>query len=123
VRRYKPREHGRILHGKMYLIQNVPGLGGLGIVGSSNFTGAGLNTNLELNAVLKQHSATAQLQQWYERLWQDAEDYKAALLEMLEQFTRPLSPYEVYRKVIYEAYRARLESDLSERDGKPSPIA
>ncbi|MDM7460518.1 MAG: phospholipase D-like domain-containing protein, partial [bacterium] len=122
ARRYKPAEHGRILHGKMYLIQGVPILGAVGVVGSSNFTGAGLTTNLELNAVLKQQAQTAQLKQWYETLWEQAEDYKGELLQMLEQFTRLLSPYEVYIKVIYEAYRDRLEAKLSEQDGKPSPI-
>ncbi len=122
VRRYKPAEHGRILHGKMYLIQGMPMLGAVGIVGSSNFTGAGLTTNLELNAVLKQEAQTNQLREWYERLWEQAEDYKAELLQMLEQFTRPLAPYEVYIKVIYEAYHDRLAAGLSEQDGKSSPI-
>ncbi|MFN7016076.1 MAG: helicase-related protein [Fimbriimonadales bacterium] len=122
VRRYKPAEHGRILHGKMYLIQGVPMPGAVGIVGSSNFTGAGLTTNLELNAVLNQDAKTSRLCQWYEELWEQAEDYKGELLQMLEQFTRPLEPYEVYIKVIYEAYRDRLAAGLSEQDGKPSPI-
>ncbi|GIV10511.1 MAG: hypothetical protein KatS3mg020_0002 [Fimbriimonadales bacterium] len=123
VRRYKPQKHGEILHGKAYLVRGVPILGQLGVVGSSNFTGAGLTTNLELNAILKQQSATDQLYQWYEQLWQQAEDYKAELLAMLEQFTRPLRPYEVYIKVVYEAYRDRLASNLGEQEGRPSPIA
>ncbi|MCS7266179.1 MAG: phospholipase D-like domain-containing protein, partial [Armatimonadetes bacterium] len=37
------------LHGKAYLIEGIPTLGAVGFVGSSNFTGAGLTTNLELN--------------------------------------------------------------------------
>ncbi|GIV08377.1 MAG: hypothetical protein KatS3mg019_0468 [Fimbriimonadales bacterium] len=123
VRRYKPQKHGEILHGKAYLVFGVPILGQLGVIGSSNFTGAGLTTNLELNAILKQQSATDQLYQWYEQLWQQAEDYKAELLAMLEQFTRPLRPYEVYIKVVYEAYRDRLASNLGEQEGRPSPIA
>ncbi|GBC93959.1 RNA polymerase-associated protein RapA [bacterium HR15] len=122
VRRYKPQKHGEILHGKAYLVFGVPMLGQLGIIGSSNFTGAGLTTNLELNALLKQQSATGQLYQWYEQLWEQAEDYKAELLAMLEQFTRPLKPYEVYIKVVYEAYRDRLVSELGGQDDKPSPI-
>ncbi|MCS6919328.1 MAG: helicase-related protein, partial [Fimbriimonadales bacterium] len=123
VRRYKPRERGRILHGKVYLVEGVPYVGAIGVVGSSNFTGAGLTTNLELNAILKQASATNEIHQWYEQLWQEADDYKAELLTMLEQFTRALSPHEVYIKVVYEAYRDRLASNLAEQDGKPSPIA
>lgn len=122
VRRYKPQKHGEILHGKAYLVSGVPMLGRLGVIGSSNFTGAGLTTNLELNALLKQKSATDLLYQWYEQLWDQAEDYKDELLAMLEQFTRELKPYEVYLKVVYEAYRDRLASELGGQDDKPSPI-
>ncbi|MGB9878203.1 MAG: phospholipase D-like domain-containing protein, partial [bacterium] len=52
------------LHGKAYLIDGVPIFASVGIVGSSNFTGAGLNTNLELNAILKQASAVEELRKW-----------------------------------------------------------
>ncbi len=118
IRRYT----NGFLHGKAYLILGVPVIGAAGIVGSSNFTGAGLTTNLELNAVLKQESATEALKRWYETIWQQSEDYKEALLALLQNFTCTLSPYEVYIKVLYESYRDRLESDLREQDGKPSPI-
>ena len=60
---------------------------------------------------------------WFEALWASAEDYKSDLLTLLERFTRPYSPYEIYIKVIYEALRDRLDQDLGERDEKPSPIA
>lgn len=121
VRWHKPIERGRVLHSKAYLILDRSKA--LGFVGSSNFTGAGLTTNLELNAVLKQRSATDALKRWYEAIWQQSADYKADLLALLQNFTRTLSPYEVYVKVLYESYRDRLEGDLREQDGKPSPIA
>jgi len=110
-------------HGKAYIVHGVSTLGALGIVGSSNFTGAGLTTNLELNAVLKQSSAVKELQAWFEKLWAEAEDYKAELLELLERFTRTYTPYEIYIKVIYEALRDKLDQELAEQDEKPSPIA
>ncbi len=110
------------VHGKAYILDGVPALGSLGIVGSSNFTGAGLSTNLELNAVLKQTSAVRELKTWFEHLWNEAEDYKAALLELLERFTRTYTPYEIYIKVLYEAFRDQLDRDLGEEDAKPSPI-
>ncbi len=109
-------------HGKAYIVTGVPALGAVGIVGSSNLTGAGLTTNLELNAVLKQASAVSELQDWFESLWQEAEDYKAELLELLERFTRVYTPYEIYIKVVYEALRDKLDQDLGERDERPSPI-
>ncbi|MER3399360.1 MAG: hypothetical protein C4316_12710 [Chloroflexota bacterium] len=119
VRRYTQT----FCHGKAYIVDGVPALGAVGIVGSSNFTGAGLTTNLELNAVLKQSAAVGELKAWFEGLWQEAEDYKAELLELLERFTRTYTPYEIYIKVVYEALRDRLDQELGERDERPSPIA
>jgi superfamily II DNA or RNA helicase len=123
VRRYVPRERGRVLHGKAYLLLGVPQFGDLGVIGSSNFTGAGLTTNLELNAILKQQSATDALKRWYEAVWEKSEDYKQDLLRLLTEFTDALKPCEVYFKVLYEAYRDRLSAKLSDKDGKPSPVA
>lgn len=77
VRRYTKG----FLHGKAYILQGLPAIGTIGIVGSSNFTGAGLTTNLELNAILKQAHATDELKRWYESLWQQSEDYKLTLLD------------------------------------------
>jgi len=111
-------------HGKAYIVEGVPVLRAVGIVGSSNFTGAGLTTNLELNAVLKQSSAVRELQTWFDDLWAKAEDYKAKVLELLEDFTRTYTPYEIYIKVIYEALRDKLvDQELTEQEKKPSPIA
>jgi len=119
VRRYTKT----FCHGKGYIVHGVPTLGALGIVGSSNFTGAGLTTNLELNAVLKQNAAVRDLQAWFEDLWAQAEEYKAELLELLERFTRTYTPYEIYIKVIYEALRDKLDQELAEQEQRPSPIA
>ena len=111
------------LHGKAYILENIPNLGSVGLVGSSNFTGAGLTANLELNAVLKQQVAVDELRKWFEALWEKSEDYKQELLKMLSTFTCQYKPYEIYIKVVYEAYRDRLGSNLSEKREKPSPIA
>jgi len=110
-------------HGKAYILTGVPALGAVGIVGSSNLTGAGLTANLELNAVLKQGSAVQELGAWFESLWREAEDYKAELLELLGRFTRTYTPYEIYIKVIYEALRDKLDQNLEEEEKRPSPIA
>jgi len=110
-------------HGKAYMVTGIPALGAVSIVGSSNLTGAGLTSNMELNAVLKQSSAVHELQEWFESLWTEAEDYKAELLELLERFTRTYTPYEVYIKIVYEALRDKLDQDLGEQDERPSPMA
>ena len=122
IRWHKPAERGRVLHGKAYLLLNIPAFGELGVIGSSNFTGAGLTTNLELNAILKQQSATDALKRWYEAVWKQSADYKAELLRLLTEFTDALQPCIVYFKVLYEAYRDRLSAKLTDKDGKASPI-
>jgi ERCC4-related helicase len=111
------------LHGKAYIVTGVPNLGAIGIVGSSNFTHAGLTTNRELNAVLKQSSAVRELQEWFEQVFSKSKDYKKELLEILTRFTREYSPYQIYIKVLYEALKDRLSADLGEEYAKPSPIA
>jgi len=110
-------------HGKAYVVTGIPIIGDVGIVGSSNFTGAGLTTNLELNAVLKQGAAVRELQRWFDSLWEEAEDYKSKLLDLLERFTRSYTPYEIYIKVVYEALRDKLDQSLGEQEQRPSPIA
>ena len=111
------------LHGKCYLV-----LGGgvgqdAGIVGSSNFTGAGLEQNLELNATIRNEYPLEHLKKWFETLWDESEDYKHRLLSLLTDFTRRYTPYEIYIKVAYEAYRDRLQTQLAETPEKPSAIA
>ncbi|MGB9878137.1 MAG: helicase-related protein, partial [bacterium] len=50
-------------------------------------------------------------------------DYKSPLIEILGDFTRSYSPYEIYIKILYEAWKDRFETSPAEEDGKPSPIA
>jgi hypothetical protein len=118
VKAYKKK----FLHGKAYIIEGIPYIGGMGIVGSSNFTEAGLESNFELNAVLKQESAVRDLIEWFERFWNEAEDYKAELLELLKPFTAQYLPYEIYMKILYEYFKDRLEVEVSPKDERPSPI-
>jgi len=112
------------LHGKAYIIKDLEGtLDNVGIVGSSNFTAGGLFTNRELNAVLKQSSAVNELVNWFEPLWQSADDYKDELLQLLQPFLRTYSPCEVYIKILYEYHRDKFkEEDIGAKDDKPSPI-
>ena len=95
----------RFTHAKCYIFDDVV------VVGSSNFTKAGLSTNVELNAVLYQPSAQQQVREWFERRWNEAQDSKAELIQVLEdsKFGLPLEPYLMYMKFLYEYYKPRLE--------------
>lgn len=101
----------RFCHAKTYIFENHV------IVGSSNFTYAGLKSNVELNAVLYQPSAQQLVRDWFERRWQKAEPSKEDLIRILEEskFGYPLDPYTMYMKFLYEYYRPRLEELERER--------
>jgi superfamily II DNA/RNA helicase len=101
----------RFNHAKCYIFDEAA------VVGSSNFTGAGLATNIELNAILYQPSAQQKVQEWFERRWQEAQDAKQELVDLLEnsKFGLPLEPYKMYMKFLYEYYKPRLEELERER--------
>jgi hypothetical protein len=52
---------------------------------------------------------------WFDRLWEEAEPFDAALLEVVSRswVSRVLTPYELYLKTLYELVKDRLE------DGQP----
>ena len=73
---------------------NVPD--GYALVGSSNFTRAGLTQNIELNVQVK--SDIDQLQDWFEEHWENGLDVTEAILEIIEKHVREYSPYDVYMR-------------------------
>lgn len=103
----------RFTHAKCYIFDDAV------VVGSSNFTRAGLTTNLELNAVLYQPSAQQQVRNWFDRRWSEGEDAKQELIQILEdsKFGLPLEPFIMYMKFLYEYYKPRLE-ELEREKGK-----
>ena len=110
------------LHGKLYLAQSPHG--SAGVVGSSNFTKRGLGgsnrPNLEINLATDDGDATAELLEWFNRLWDDrrlTEDVKRRVLDALERIGGDYSPDAVYYKTLYELFRkdiqARLDGDAA----------
>jgi len=64
------RHEDRFIHGKAYLFSDNQGV----LAGSSNFTGAGLNSNLELNIGAYNPHVTGQVQEWFDDLWAESEE-------------------------------------------------
>ncbi len=114
----KPR-----LHAKAYILGNETSNNAVGIIGSSNFTKAGLNSNLELNYLEDQvplvvykplndtlpHSHLS----WFNELWndQDLEDWTFEFKELVED--SPLGDltfgaYDVYIKTLMEVFSDEL---------------
>jgi superfamily II DNA or RNA helicase len=80
------------------------------ITGSSNFTGAGLQDNLEFNVELKNRSDYDFALQKFNELWAKSLDVTKDYVTTIEtkspfaQFT----PYELYLKFLYEYFRGEL---------------
>lgn len=103
------RLHTRsFFHGKAYIFQDTV------IVGSSNFTRAGLTRNSELNAVQKSAIIADAYRGWFGRFWDQAEDYKERLIDLLRRSKHgdyPWEPYWVYIKALYEYFRDELDTE------------
>lgn len=98
-------------HGKAYIFDHVA------IIGSSNFTRAGLTANTELNSVHKQVYAAQEARRWFERFWNLSEDYKLQLIELLEEsklISNRYPPFLVFLKSLYEYFKDELTLDLEQ---------
>ncbi len=97
----------RPLHGKTYILRGGGGPVPLwSYVGSSNFTGAGLFNNLELNIDVAEQDANAKLAQWFEDRWNDKYSLVITkeIIELIEESwsgEEQATPFEVYLKVCH----------------------
>ena len=107
------RLEGRFLHGKAFLVSDRSH----GVVaGSSNFTYAGLATNLELNLGNYSPHVVGQVQDWFGELWDEAEEYDLASL--FEARFEPHAPQLVYLRMLWEFYGEELEAEAA-AEGAP----
>ncbi|MEE3851789.1 helicase-related protein [Gordonia sp. LSe1-13] len=97
IRIYKPKK----FHAKAYITHSkLKVVGSAALVGSSNFTRPGLTQNVELN-VRFQGPEVADLQDWYERHWDQATPVNEELLSVLEHNAREFTPFEIYVKALH----------------------
>ena len=106
----------RFLHGKAYIIGELSGSGspvgpGAALVSSANLTQGGLVANLELGMVHYQPNVVGLALGWYERLWQDAQDFREELLELLRPPSLESDPQTVFLRALLELYRDDLDED------------
>lgn len=93
-------------HAKAYITHaKLEVVGSQALVGSSNFTGAGLTKNVELNIQVQSAREVAQLQEWFETHWNEAKEVTDAVIATVERHTRLHSPFEVYAKALQEFFR------------------
>lgn len=101
------------LHAKAYIFQpkDTDLLQGIGIVGSSNLSIAGISHNSELNLKTSNSPDVNQLLKWFDELWKDGleftEDFNLILTNSWAGKT--YSPRDLFLKAVYLEYKDRLE--------------
>jgi superfamily II DNA or RNA helicase len=108
----------KFLHGKTYILDNLI------VIGSSNFTAAGLTRYGELNSVSLKSQAEYTRREWFEKFWTESRDFKKELIEILENSrygTKEYLPYEVYIKALYELQKddIKAEKKREQKTGLP----
>ena len=114
VRRYVHK----FLHGKAYLFGDADDARAA-LVTSANLTSAGMWRNLELGLVHYDPPVAKRAVQWFDTLWDESDDFKDRLRELLFPDPGLLDPRTVYLRALLEL----LGDDMDEDDGAPSPNA
>lgn len=104
-------------HAHFIQAMNIPA--GYALVGSSNFTKAGLTQNIELNVQISNN--VEQLQIWFDKHWEQGLDITHAILKVIERHCKDFSPYDVYLRSMAEYFRTR-EKTISEWEHNDSII-
>lgn len=100
------------LHGKAYIFDRLV------VVGSSNFTPSGLTHNTELNSVSLESEALYVRTNWFDKFWNEAIDFKAELIDLLEASrfgSKEYTPYEIYIKALFELQKEDIKADDDEK--------
>ncbi|MGC9361062.1 MAG: helicase-related protein, partial [Anaerolineae bacterium] len=86
---------------------------GVGIVGSSNLSLAGITSNTELNVMVHGDANHAALVDWFDRLWDESEPFEQHLIDVLQDAwpLAQVTPYEIYLKTLWELVRDRIEAE------------
>jgi hypothetical protein len=108
VRRYEKA----FLHGKAFIFGDDEGL----LSGSSNFTAAGLTSNMELNLGRYEPAPVQRVKRWFEELWAEAVPYDLAAI-YADRFEKR-DPYLIYLRVLWERYK----DELGEESPAGTPI-
>ncbi len=116
VRRYQKS----FLHAKAYIFNRTHSSNSQAegiIAGSSNLTGAGLTSNLELNLGHYDPSVAEQARQWFDELWDEAEPYDLAIL--FEEVFQPRMPWEIFIRVLWQLYGDEVEEEIQSDQNLP----
>ena len=101
------------IHAKLYIMTFKEGDRDTGrvITGSSNFTQAGLVSNIEFNVELKNRSDYDFAKNKFEELWYNAVDVGEKYVQTIQDktwLTQNITPYQLYLKFLYEYFKDEL---------------
>lgn len=106
------------IHAKVYIMRKdmdkTPDTYGSVITGSSNFSEAGLQNNLEFNVELKDSRDVQFALEKFEDLWAKSVPVTDEYIEAVEKKTwlrNDIKPYEIYLKTLYEFFKEEINSD------------
>lgn len=106
------------IHAKVYIMRKdmdkTPDTYGSVITGSSNFSEAGLQNNLEFNVELKDSRDVQFALEKFEVLWAKSVPVTDEYIEAVEKKTwlrNDITPYEIYLKTLYEFFKEEINSD------------
>lgn len=106
------------IHAKVYIMRKdmdkTPDTYGSVITGSSNFSEAGLQNNLEFNVELKDSRDVQFALEKFEDLWAKSVSVTDEYIEAVEKKTwlrNDITPYEIYLKTLYEFFKEEINSD------------
>ena len=92
-------------HAKAYITHaRKEVVGAAALVGSSNFTYAGLNNNVELNVQITGAQVSV-LQEWFDEHWKQGKEVSEDVLRVIDKHVRDYSPFEVYARFLHEFFR------------------
>ena len=107
----------KFLHGKAYIFDDRI------VIGSSNFTSAGLTRYGELNTWRQESQAIYTRKKWFNKFWDESVDFKKNLIDLLENSrfgSKEYSPYEIYMKTLYEIQKDDIKEGKKEE--KPNGL-
>ncbi len=95
-------------HAKMYITHAKHDImGPVALVGSSNFTIAGISRNIELNVRIETGHQVIELQEWFENFWEHegTEPINEEVLDVMETHAHEYEPFLLYGKSLEEYFR------------------
>ncbi|MEK9148703.1 MAG: helicase-related protein, partial [Candidatus Desantisbacteria bacterium] len=109
------------LHAKAYIFKHKDDVAkasaaeGIGIIGSSNLTISGFYHNTELNTYVRGQKNFEEMNDWFDKLWEEAVDFEQELTSKIEESwaLKTVNPYDIYILTLYHLVKGNLAKQTS----------